>query len=184
MNTQLNIRTRLSRNLITLLFLVVAVLVLNGASAQAQTTTTDAAVVDSSVSIPVKGTVNDPGGAFNVGGSVNVLARRVLDNTSVASPIIVLDLDFSELKGTSSSVKTVYVTGGNHATEMRPLQASDTIIVSCPYFDSTKDALSARTMLVTATLNFDISTGKVTGGSITIGNNVATSAAVGTVSAN
>jgi hypothetical protein len=34
-------------------------------------------------------------------------------------------------------------------------------------------------MLVTAKLNFDVSTGKVTGGSITIGYNVVTKAAVG-----
>lgn len=188
MNTILNLKMRrqLFSHLITLVVLVVVVLVVQGRSAQAQTNTTDttattttADVVDSSVSIPAKGTVNDPGGAFTVGGSVIVTAKRVLDNTKVASPIVVLDMDFSGLRGTSSTVKTVYVTGDNHATELRPLQASDTIIVTCPYYDSTKDALSARTMLVTATLNFDINTGKVTGGSISIGNNVVTSQAVG-----
>jgi hypothetical protein len=85
------------------------------------------------------------------------------------------------LKGTSGTKTTLktYVTGDNHASEMRPLQASDTIIVSTPYYDSTKDALSARTMLVTATLNFDIGTGKLTSGSLSIGNNIVTSAAVG-----
>jgi hypothetical protein len=36
-------------------------------------------------------------------------------------------------------------------------------------------------MLVTATLNFDTTTGKLTSGSISIGNNVVTSAAVGTI---
>jgi hypothetical protein len=60
------------------------------------------------------------------------------------------------------------------------LQATDTIIVSCPYYDSTKDALTAKTMLITATLNFDVTTGKVTSGSVSIGNNVVTAAAVGT----
>jgi hypothetical protein len=35
-------------------------------------------------------------------------------------------------------------------------------------------------MLATVTLNFDVSTGKVTSGSITIGNNVVTADAVGT----
>jgi len=157
-------------------------LVLGSPSAQAQTTAAaDNSDVESSVTISVKGTVNDPNGAITVSGSVIVNSRRVIDSTSISPPIVVLDLDFSRLKGSSGSLKTlkVYVTGDNHATEIRPLQASDTIIVTCPYFDSTQDALSARSMLVTATLNFDISTGKVTGGSIAIGNNVITTATVG-----
>ena len=74
----------------------------------------------------------------------------------------------------------VFVTGGNHATEIRPFQASDTVIVTVPYYDSTKDALSAKSMLATVTLNYDVSTGKLTSGSITIGNNVVTADAVGT----
>ena len=190
MNTQLIIKTRrpvFRPNLVTLLLGVVVLLVLATPSARAQTTTdttsADNTVVDSSITISAKGTVNDPGGAITVSGSVIINARRVIDSTlATSTPIVVLDLDFSRLKGTSGSLKTlkVYVTGDNHATEMRPLQASDTIIVTCPYFESTKDALSARTMLVTATLNFDISTGKVTSGSIAIGNNVVTSSMVGT----
>jgi hypothetical protein len=189
-NTQLNIKTRrplFRPNVVTLLIGVVVLLVLGAPSAKAQTTTdataTDSAVVDSSITISAKGTVNDPSGAITVSGSVIVSSRRVIDSTLAAStPIVVLDLDFSRLKGTSGTLKTlkVYVTGDNHATEIRPLQASDTIIVTCPYFESTKDGLSARTMLVTATLNFDISTGKVTSGSIAIGNNVVTSSMVAT----
>lgn len=188
MNKQLNIkigRWPFSPNVIRLLLTIVLVLIVGGSSAEAQTstdtqaTTTD--TVDSSLTLAVKGTVNDPNGAITVSGSVIVTARRVLDNTSVGSPLVVFDLDFSKVKGTSGTVKnlTVYITGDNHATEIRPLQASDTIIVTCPYFDSSKDALSARTMLVTATLNFDISTGKLTSGSIAIGNNTVTSAMVG-----
>ena len=190
MNTQLIIKTGrpvFRPNLVTLLIGVVVLLVLGAPSARAQTTTdakaADSTIVDSSITISAKGTVNDPSGAITVSGSVIINARRVIDSTlATSAPIVVLDLDFSRLKGTSGSLKNlkVYVTGDNHASEMRPLQASDTIIVTCPYFESTKDALSARTMLVTATLNFDISTGKVTSGSIAIGNNVVTSSMVGT----
>lgn len=189
MNTQLNnklLRRLLSMKVVTLLVLVVVVLVLAGPSTKAQTATettaTNTAVVDSSVTLSAKGTVNDPGGAIAVSGSVIINSRRVIDSTSATTPpLVVLDLDLSKLKGTSGSLKTLqtYVTGDNHATEIRPLQASDTVIVTCPYFDSSKDALSARSMLVTITLNFDIGTGKVTGGSVTIGNNVVTSAMVG-----
>lgn len=188
MNKELNIKTRrrqFSLNVVTLVVGIVGVLVFGGSSVQAQTSTDTTAIdssVESSITIATKGTVNDPNGAITVSGSVIVTAKRVIDNTSPsASPIVVLDLDFSRLKGTSGSVKTLttYVTGENHATELRPLQASDTIIVTCPYYDNAKGALSARTMLVTATLNFDISTGKLTSGSIAIGNNVVNSTMVG-----
>lgn len=186
MNKQLNIKTRrrpFISKAVTLLAGIVMVLIFGSPSVLAQTTTetTESATVDSSLSIAVKGTVNDPNGAITVSGNVIVNARRVLDNTSVDSPIVLLELDFSNLKATSGGLKTLtaYTTGGNHATELRPLQATDTIIVTCPYFDNTKGPLTARTMLVTANLNFDIGTGKLKSGSITIGNNVVTTVMVG-----
>ncbi|HWF87295.1 MAG TPA: hypothetical protein VN659_00625 [Pyrinomonadaceae bacterium] len=190
MNTQLNNKMRqllVSPTFLTLLLGVVVMLALSGPTIQAQTTqTTTTAVdapVDSSVTIAAKGSVSDPNGSITVTGNVGVTCRRVIDTTSATSPsLVLLDLDLSGLQGTSGSTKTTlktYVTGGNHAEEIRPLQASDTIIVSSPYYDSTKGPLTARTMLITATLNFDVSTGKVTGGTITIGDNVVTKAAVG-----
>ncbi len=188
MNTQLNIKSRqsqFSRIFVTLsvgVVVVLAMLALGGLSAQAQTTAIDAPV-DSSVTIAAKGSVSDPNGSFTVTGNVGVTCRRVIDTTSATSPsLVLLDLDFSALQGTSGSTKATlktYVTGGNHAEEIRPLQASDTIIVSSPYYESTKGPLTAKTMLVTATLNFDVNTGKVTGGTITIGDNVVTRSAVG-----
>ena len=202
MYTQLNIKTRqllFRPSFVTLsisVAVVLAMLVLGGPSAQAQTTdaaappdttVAPAGTTDSSITIATKGTVSDPSGTITFSGSVIVNCRRVLDTTTTttaaASPVVLLDFDFSKLTGTSGSLKTqkTYVTGGNHASELRPFQGSDTIIVTSPYFDSTKDALSARTMLVTATLNFDTTTGKLTSGSISIGNNVVTSAAVGTI---
>lgn len=199
---QLRIKTQrlsFSPNLVTLLVLVVVMLVLGASSTQAQTSTSTATadqiastspVVDSSITIAAKGSVSDPNGTITVTGDVIITARRVKDTTATGTaaspPIVVIDMDFSKLLGTSGNGKnsTSYITGDNHADEIRPLQSTDTIIVTCPYYDSTKDILSARTMLVTATLNFDTVTGRVTGGSITIGNNVVTSATVGTFTAN
>jgi hypothetical protein len=188
MNTQLNIKTRrrlFSQSFVTLsvgIVVVLAMLALGGPTTQAQTTAAE--TVDTSITIAAKGTVNDPSGAITVSGNVIINCRRVIDKTSaVSAPLVVLDLDFSNLRGTSGSSRTTlksYVTGDNHADEIRPLKTSDTIIVTSPYFESTKDGLSARTMLVTATLNFDTTTGKLTSGSITIGDNVVTKAAVGT----
>jgi len=187
MNTQLNIKSRLqlfSPTFVTLLIGIVAVLAFGGPSVQAQTTATDAPV-DSSITLAVKGSVTDPNGTITVSGNVIITCRRVIDTTSVTSPsLVLLDFDFSQVKGTSGSTKATlktYVTGDNHATEIRPLQASDTIIVPTPYYDSSKDALSARTMLLSANLNFDIASGKLTGGTLSVGNNVVTANSVGTI---
>ena len=187
MNKQLNIKSLLvSPTFLTLLLGVVVMLAFSGPSVQAQTATDTTAVdapVDSSVIIAAKGTVSDPNGSFPVTGNVPVLCRRVIDTTSATSPsLLLLDLDLSALTGTSGSTKATmktYVTGGNHAEEIRPLQASDSVIFSVPYYDTTKGPLAARTMLLTANLNFDVNTGKITGGTITIGDNVVTKAAVG-----
>jgi hypothetical protein len=195
MNTQLNIKTRrplFSANVVTLLVGVVVVLVLGGPSARAQTSTapppaTTPAIVDSSITIKSNGTVSDPSGAIKVSGDVIIKCRRVLDTTTTTNPpIVLLDFDFSQLQGTTGSGKTLttYVTGGNHAEELRPFQASDTIILTVPYFDRTKDMLSASSFMVTAALNFDINTGKLTSGSLTYGTNVFRSTGIGTFTVN
>jgi len=189
MNTQVTIKARrsfFSPTFVTLLMGVFVVLVLGGSSIQAQTTTTttDTAPVESSLTIAAKGSFSDSsGGTVNVTGNVIIAAKKVVDTTSTTNPaIVMLDFDFSQLTGTTGSKATLktYVTGENHATEIRPLLASDTIIVSVPYYESTKDILSARTMLVTAALKFDTTSGKLTAATLTVGNNVVTSTAVGT----
>ena len=184
MNTQVNIKTgrrRFTANVLTLLVGVVAVLVLGHASVQAQTTSTS--TVDSSITIKTNGTVSDPSGAIKLSGNVTIKCRRVIDNTvATLPPLVLLDFDFSQLTGTTGTGKTLvtYVTGDNHVTAVRPFQASDTIVVTVPYFDSTKDVLSASSFLATATLNFDISTGTLTSGTLTYGTNVFKSSGVGT----
>ena len=207
MNTQLNIKARrllFSPSFVTLsvgVVMVLAMLAWGGSSVQAQTATTDstastnttptsttttqpAGTTDSSILIPVKGSVTDPNGTTTFNGNVNVACRMVVDvNNAVTTPVVLLDFDFSGVKGTSGSLKSqvVYTTGDNHASELRPFQASDTIIVSVPYYDVNSGPLSAKTMLVNVTLNFDTSTGKVTSGSISVGNNTPTATTVGTV---
>lgn len=198
MNTQLNFKTRrplFSANVVTLLVGVVVGLVLAGPSARAQTSTaaapppatTPPAIVDSSITVKTNGTVSDPSGAVKVSGDVTITCRRVLDTTTTTNPpIVLLDFDFSRLQGTTGTGKTLitYVTGGNHAEELRPFQASDTIILTVPYFDSTKDMLSASSFMVTAALNFDINTGKLTGATLTYGTNLFKSSGVGSFTVN
>jgi len=188
MNTQVNIKARrllFSPSFVTLLIAVVGMLVLGGPSVQAQTTA--APIVDSSITIATNGTVTDTGTTVAVSGSVTIKCRRVIDTTTTtAVPLVMLDFDFSQLKGTTGTGKNVrtFVTGDNHATELRPLQASDTIVVTIPYFDTTKDVLSASSFMATANLTFDVSTGKLTGGSLTYGTNIFSSSGVGTFTVN
>lgn len=191
MNTKLDINTRrraFSATVVTLLVGVVVVLLLGGSSVQAQTTTADgASTVDSSITVPTTGTVTEGTTTVTVNGSVTIKCRRVIDNTSTTlAPLVLLDFDFSQLKGTTGSGKNLktYITGDNHATTLRPFQASDTIVVTVPYFDSTTDGQQASSFLVTAAVNFDTSTGKLTSGSLTYGTNIFRSSGVGTFAVN
>ena len=185
MNTQLNIKTRrrFSQIVVTLLVGIVAVLVSGGSSVQAQTPAT----VDSSITIKTNGTVTEGLTTIKLSGNVIIKCRRVIDtSTPTITPVVMLDFDFSQLTGTTGSGKTLvtYVTGDNHAQEIRPFQASDTIVVTVPYLDSTKDALSASSFMATANLSFDASTGTLTSGTITYGTNVFKSTGVGTFTVN
>ena len=188
MNTQVNVKARrllFSPTFVTLSVAVVVTLALGGPSVQAQTTA--APVVDSSITIATNGTVTDTGTTVNVTGSVTIKCRRVIDTTSTtATPLVMLDFDFSQLKGTTGNGKNLrtFVTGDNHATEMRPFKASDTIVVTIPYFDSATDGMQASSFLATAALNFDTSTGKLTNASLTYGTNIFKSTGVGTFTVN
>ena len=185
MNTQLNIKTRrrFSPIIVTLLVGFVTVLVLGGPSVQAQTPAT----VDSSITIKTNGTVTEGTTTVKLSGNVIIKCRRVIDtSTPTITPVVLLDFDFSQLTGTTGSGKTLvtYITGGNHSSQIRPLQASDTIVVTVPYYDSTKDLLSASSFLATANLNFDISAGTLTSGTLTYGTNIFRSTGVGTFTVN
>ena len=188
MNKQLNIKTRrprFSANVVTLLVGVVVVLVLGNPSVQAQTASTS--TVDSSITIKTNGTVSDPSGSIKLSGNVVIKARRVVDTTTTTiPPVVMLDFDFSQLQGTTGSGKTLktYVTGDNHATELRPFQATDTIVVTIPYFDSATDGSQPGSFMATASLNFDTSTGKLTSATLTYGTNVFKSSGVGTFTVN
>ena len=187
MNTKLDSNTRrraFSANVVTLLVGVVAVLLLGGSSVHAQTTTSDGSTaVDSSITVPTTGSVTEGTTTVALNGSVTIKARKVVDNTSTTlAALVMLDFDFSQLKGTTGSGKNLktYVTGDNHATVMRPFQATDTIVVTIPYFDSATDGLQASSFMATANLNFDTATGKLTSGTLTYGTNVFKSSGVGT----
>lgn len=174
MNKQRNVKARRSlftRIVVTLVVGIIGGLVSSGRAAQAQTT--QATTVDSSIQIPISGAVTNPNGAISVSGYVTVDCTRVIDTTLGSQPVVLLTFDFSNVRGTSGTSLTnlkVYVTGENQDSETRPLQASDVISISCPYYDSSMSILSAKSWLVTATLNFDVTAGRLTSGTATVGN--------------
>jgi len=175
MKTQPNMKTRrslLSPIVRSPLVGIIGGVPWSGTSAQVAT---QAPTVQSTLSIPVVGTVTEAGGTtIFVGGYVTVKSTMVTDVLGTP-PIVVLTFDFSNVYGVSGGPvlknSQVYVTGGHQATKIRPLRASDVIPITSPYFTGAAGLLSANSWLVTTTLNFNVSTGVLTSGSGTVGNN-------------
>ncbi|HJZ67051.1 MAG TPA: hypothetical protein VKF81_02815 [Blastocatellia bacterium] len=144
------------------------------AATSAQTATgSQATRVDSSILINVSGVVVAPDGTrITVSGSVTVKCSAVPD-ISGALTSVVLAFDFSNVTATTGSGanQVTYDTKGFRCTKIRPLKVSDVIAIVCPYSPSGGAASQAKTLLVTASLNFNVSTGQLVSGSITVGNN-------------
>lgn len=169
MNSERNMKRRRSLSgtiALSLLVWVIGGLMWGGTPAQAAT-------VDSSLTIPVSGTVTAADGTkITFSGNVIVNSSAVTDVVGIP-PFEVLTFDFSNVTGTSGSGanKKTYDTRGYQVIKIRELQATDVIVLTSP-FDQTSAALtSANPSQVSATLNFNVATGVLTSGSITFGNN-------------
>jgi hypothetical protein len=168
MKTQRSMKTRRSVFSLIVLSLLVGIGGLLWSSTSAQ-----AATVDSTLQISVAGSITEPDGTVvSVGGWVTVNSTMVTDADGT-SPRVVLAFDFSNVYGSSGRGHNlvVYVTGGDQDVKIRPLQATDVIPITCPYYDTNAGILSADTWLVTTTLNFDITTGVLTSGSTAVSTN-------------
>jgi hypothetical protein len=151
--------------------LALLVVVWSGPSAQAQTVATNVTVV-SALNVTVAGSFTEPDGTtLKVSGWVVVNSSMVTD--AAGAKRVILTLDFSNVTLQSGAGKnlTTYGTGGFQASTIRPLVASDVLPITCPRFTSAGGILSARSWLVTTTLNFDLTTGKLASGSATVGTN-------------
>src|SRR5689334_15768765 len=151
------------------------------AGASAQTATgSQATRVDSSIRINVSGAVTTPSGnGVTVSGYVIVKCSAVPDTTGVLASVV-LTFDFSNVSATSGAGanKVTYDTKGFQCTKNRPLRASDVIQITVPYSPSGSAATGrTNTMLVTATLTFNATTGVLAGGTIVVGNNTFSSTA-------
>jgi cytoskeletal protein RodZ len=135
------------------------------------------ATVDSSLSIPVSGTVVAADGTrIAVSGVVVVNCSAVTEAAGVA-PFVVLDFDCSNVTASSGTgtAKKTYDTKGYQVSKIRDLLATDVIVMTAPAIQSGTTILSASSWQVTVTLNYNVTTKKLTSGSITAGNNTFTS---------
>ena len=178
MKRERNIRTRrssLNPIAISLLVWITGALVCGGIPARAASQATPPATpVDSSIRINVSGAVTAPNGTvIKVSGYVIVNSRAVPNRTGALASVV-LAFDFSNVTARvgSGAHEVTYDTKGFQSTKIRPLQASDVIQIVVPYSPSgSGPTTEANTLLVTATLNFNVATGVLVSGSITLGNN-------------
>ena len=187
MNEQRNMKARrslFSPVALSVVVWVIGGLVLIGMPVQASTTTQAAvtpaptSTIDSSLSIPVSGTVVAADGTrITVGGFVIVNSTAVTDVVGIP-PFVMLTFDCSNVTASSGAGanKKTYDTKGFQVTKIRDLQPTDVIVVTTPALQTSASVLTASSWQVTVTLNFDTVTKKLTSGSIAAGNNTFTSA--------
>lgn len=173
MKTQRNMKRR--RSLFSLVVLSLVVGIIGGlawSTTSGLAATVQVATVDSTLDIPVSGTVKESDGTIlTISGSVTVNSTKVTDADGT-SPRVVLSFDFTHVTASDGTIATgVLKTGGFQDIKIRPLQASDVIPITCPYYLNKLGVTSADTWLVTTTLKFDVTTGLLAGGSATVGAN-------------
>jgi hypothetical protein len=178
MNTKRNLKRKGSLFGSILLSLLVLVSSMP-ASADTQTQTqsgtaaqSDAAAqsstIDSTLSIPVSGTVAAADGStITLSGSVIVNCSAVT-NVAPIAPFVMVTFDCSGViatSGTGTSRRT-YDTSGFQVTKIRDLQPSDAITVTVPINPIGASVTLARAWQVTASLTFNTTTAKITGGTL------------------
>ena len=170
MNTDRNMRSRRSLFGSIALSLIVGVV---GAMVWG-ITPAQAATVDSTLTLPVSGTVTATDGTnINFSGTVVIKSSAVTDAPDTP-PFTILTFDSSNVTGTSgkgASLKT-YNTAGYQVTKIRDLKPTDVISMTVPVDLAGDSVTLAKEWLATFTLNFNIATGQLTSGSVTATANV------------
>ena len=146
-------------------------------------TPAQAATVDSTLTLPVSGTVTATDGTrINFSGTVVITSSAVTDAPDTP-PFTMLTFDSSNITGTSGSGanKKTYNTGGYQVTKIRDLKPTDVISMTVPVNLAGASVTLAKEWLATFTLNFN-ATGQITSGSVTAtANTTATNPTTGTV---
>ena len=167
MNTDRNMKSKRTLFGSIALSLIVGVMVWGGIHAQAAT-------VDSTLTIPVSGTVTATDGTkISFSGTVVITSSAVTDAPDIP-PFTILTFDSSNVTGTSGSGanKKTYNTSGYQVTKIRDLKPTDVISMTVPVNLAGASVTLAKEWLATFTLNFNIATGQITSGSVTATANV------------
>ena len=131
--------------------------------------TTTAALAASSVAIPISGTVDGLPERVSVSGRARITSTLVkTDPKYHHPPRVILGFDLDKMSGRGVSTGTRYVTRSRDEM-LRPLVASDVVEITFPLQPRVaKGFTAARAALASFTLNFDVNTGALTGGTGTI----------------
>jgi Ca2+/Na+ antiporter len=185
MNTKRNLKKRgslLGSILLSLLVLVGSMPASADTQAQSQSsstaaqsdtatqtaTTAQSSTIDSTLLIPVSGTVAAADGTL-ITFSGNVLVScSAVTNIAPIAPFVMLTFDCSGVTGTSGTgtSQRKYDTGGYQVSKLRDLQPSDSITVTVPVNLAGAGVTLAKAWQVTANLTFNTTTAKITSGTL------------------
>jgi hypothetical protein len=118
--------------------------------------------------VSLGGTVDGLLESVAISGHVRIKSIMVPDPDFATPPVVLLTFDFLNVSGRGLKTGSTYSTGGNQNDLIRPLKASDLIQITFPFFTSSAGILSARAGLASFMLMFDLSTGKITGGTVLV----------------
>ena len=180
MNTDRNMKSKRSlfgSIALSLIVGVVGVMVWGGVHAQAAT-------VDSTLSLPVSGTVTATDGTKITFSGTVVIKSSAITDAADTPPFTILTFDTSNITGTSGKGATLknYDTAGYQVVKIRDLKPTDVISMTVPVNVAGASVTLAKEWLATFTLNFNVATGQLTSGSVTAASNTTTtSSTTGTV---
>jgi hypothetical protein len=145
---------------------VVAVLAFAVALAIAGSGDAPAAVIDSSVTIPISGVVDGGTESVSLSGRLVIVSTLVTDAT-LASPKVRLAFSIVGVSGAGLTSGTKYIATGEDRL-IRRLTLSDHVDLVFPFYRTGDWPKSARSAMASITLGFDVATGSITRATATI----------------
>jgi hypothetical protein len=109
--------------------------------------------------IPYSGTVDGRPESVYLSGYVTINMKVVRDPDFGRSPVVLLDIDLSNVSGVGRTSGAKYVTSGSQNL-VRPLVSRDLVEITFPFYPSgAGGAAKARQALASFTLDYNVSTG-------------------------
>jgi hypothetical protein len=127
------------------------------------------ALAASSVTIAISGTVDGLPESVYLFGLAQITSTYVKSNAKFGHPPrVIVSIDLHDVSGQGLTTGARYVSTGQDELTRR-LVASDAVAIMFPFYPNGADEVtSARVGLASFTLNFDLTTGALTGGTATV----------------